>query len=109
MVESESLMAEVRGLGDKGHCQIYAVPVGFWKKCVEYQGREPALETSAMRKYFAEWGSENGTGPHVSITRDKNQEEKKHTQARKLKFKTGGGERTVVCAGAALPPDRGLA
>lgn len=71
MAEDEAQMAELRSLAPAGYCQIYAVPVNFWKKYTEYKKREVPFETSKMRQYFAEWGSEDGKRPHVTITRDR--------------------------------------
>merc|ERR1712232_1385540 len=56
---------------EKGYAQLYIVPVQFWKRYTQYKGREPELEDSAMRQYFAKWGSEDGTRPHMTLTRDR--------------------------------------
>jgi len=87
MAEDEAHTAALRILAPAGYCQIYADPINFWKKYTEYKGREVPLETSTMRHYFAKWGSEDGTRPHVTITRDQ-----------KL---TGEGDHKAACRSAA--------
>jgi len=68
--EDEEPGEEERGM-EKGWCQIYAVPIHFWDKYVQHKGKEPELENSAMRQYWAKYGSEVGTRPHVTVTRDR--------------------------------------